>query len=173
MKISTSAFFGVGIFFVLILLVMAKTKKFYPVTNPLKRRTGSGDYGAFRSAHPSIPHQGQDFLVESGSAVYAAIDGKVRIANPYKDDPRFSGVEVIGTGKDSAYKVKAFYLSPTVQAGQEVKRGDVIGYAQDLGIKYDPRYTPNHTHVEVRVGGVVVNPTGYFDKDGAKTILIA
>lgn len=164
-----NGFLGVGIFFVLILFVMAKAKKFYPITSPLKRRKGAGDFGAYRSAHPATPHQGQDFLVAPGQPIYAAISGKVRIANPYKDDPRFSGVEVIGTGKDAAYKVKAFYLAPTVTGGQQVERGDVIGYAQDLGIKYSAS-TPNHTHVEVRVGGVVVNPTGYFPADSKPLI---
>lgn len=164
MNIRPQDFLGVGIVFLLILFVMGKTKKFAAVTSPLKRRKGVGDFGAYRSAHPTIPHQGQDFLVSPGSAVYAPISGRVRIAMPYRDDPRFSGVEVIGMGKEASYKVKVFYIQPTVTGGQLVNRGDVIGYAQDLGIKYSAS-TPNHVHVEVRVGGVVVNPTGYFGPD--------
>jgi len=150
--------------FLLMLYLMDKAQKFKGVTNPLKRRKcdagGCGHFGAYRSAHPTKPHQGQDFLIEPGEPVFAAISGKVRISPPYKDDPRFSGAEIIG----KVYKVKTFYFLPIVSAGQEVTEGDVIGYAQNLGLKFGG-HVPNHVHVEVRVGGVAVNPDGYFEKD--------
>ena len=147
-----------------IIVVMEKLTKFKDVTKPLRRRKGVGDFGAYRSAHPDIPHQGQDFLAVPGQEVFAPISGVVRIARPYKDDSRFSGVEIYGTG--GASKVKVFYISPAVAAGETVEAGQPIGTVQDLSVKYGAAFLPqNHVHVEVRRAGVVVNPTGYFGPD--------
>lgn len=147
-----------------IVIISDKMQKFKPVSSPLKRRKcdtgGCGHFGAHRSAHPDKPHQGQDFLIAPGAAVFAPISGKIRIAQPYATDNRFGGVEI----KGNVYAVKVFYFSPTVSGGDIVKAGDLIGYAQNLGIKYGS-VVPNHLHVEVRRAGMVTDPSPYFPKD--------
>lgn len=138
--------------------------KFFPVSVPLKRRKGVGDFGAYRSAHPTVPHQGQDFLVKPGQEIYAPISGKIRIAKPYASDNRFSGVEITGEN----YRVKVFYISPILENGEKIKSGQLLGYAQDLSIKYGKGFlSQNHVHVEVRKTGQTkaIDPDPYFPKD--------
>lgn len=164
MKVKPLDVLWVAVFFLIIIIILDKMQKFKDVTKPLKRRKcdsgGCGHFGARRSAHPDKPHQGQDFLVAPGSPVFAPTGGTIRIAQPYANDPRFSGVEI----KGRVYSVKVFYFAPNVQNGAIVKAGDLIGHAQDLGIKYGS-VVPNHLHVEVRKAGIVSDPSPYFGKD--------
>jgi len=150
-----------------IIYISDKMQKFKPLSHPLKRRKcdkgGCGYFGAPRSragTGKAHSHRGQDFLVLPGAEIYAPISGKVRIAAPYEKDPNYSGLEISG----KAYAVKMFYLSPTVQGGEYVNEGDLVGYAQDISQKYGS-IVPPHIHLEVRVGGVVVDPSPYFPAD--------
>ena len=47
-----------------------------------------------------------------------------------------------------------------VKAGQEVKRGDVIGYVGNTGLSAGP-----HLHYEVRKDGEAVNPANFYFND--------
>lgn len=102
---------------------------------------GSGLYGARRG---SRRHEGADYICEPGQAVFAPLSGTiVREAKPY-DAGEFSGVLIQGTYMD----VKMFYLTVAPELiGQIVKRGQVIGEAQDISKKY-PGITP-HVHLKI------------------------
>lgn len=113
---------------------------------------GSGQFGASRGARR---HQGLDIVARAGEQVKSPIDGDVmREALPYPADPRYRGVVIRGTGKFAGYEVKMFYVEGLF-CGQ-VKAGQVVGSAQNLGDKY-PGIT-NHVHLEVRYKGAVVSP---------------
>lgn len=147
---------------ILIVFIMQKTR-FKPAARPVIRRKcdkdGCGQFGASR-ANGTRKHQGQDFLVNPDQIIYAPISGKVRLLKPYKEDPRFNGVEISG----GFYSVKVFYFTPIVKNGETVSAGQVIGLAENLKIKYPG--IANHIHVEVRKGGVLMDPSPYFPADG-------
>lgn len=47
-----------------------------------------------------------------------------------------------------------------VRSGQNIKRGELIGYVGDTGISTAP-----HLHYEVMMNGVLINPVHYFFND--------
>lgn len=114
---------------------------------------GSGEYGASRNDHV---HQGTDFLCEPHGNVFAPYDGELtRVAAPYKNDSRFSGLEfnfLNGT------TMKVFYCVPNAKG--YYKKGDIIGKCQDISQKY--KSVPTHIHVEVRQNGVTINPVTFL-----------
>jgi hypothetical protein len=68
----------------------------------------------------------------------------IRIARPYANDSRFSGL-LVGNRHIRLY---LFYVAPLKDiVSSQVGMGKVIGTAQDIGLKY-PGITP-HIHVQV------------------------
>lgn len=146
----------------LVIVIMEKLTKLGQPTKPVKRRKGDGDFGAYRKAHPTKPHQGQDYLAAPGQDVFAPLDGTVRIGEPYPGDSRYKLVEI----KGGAYGVKLMYVLPIVKTGQKVSRGQKIGTVQNLILKYGASFlAQNHIHIEVRRAGLLVNPDRYFPDD--------
>ncbi|MEP7308639.1 MAG: peptidoglycan DD-metalloendopeptidase family protein [Acidobacteriota bacterium] len=94
-------------------------------------------------------HQGIDISTEKGNPVYATANGKVESAS-YSGD--FGNLIVIkhGFGLVTHYGHLSGYA---VHSGQEVKRGQVIGYVGSTG-----RATGSHLHYEILVNGSVLNP---------------
>ncbi|MEM6456955.1 MAG: M23 family metallopeptidase [Acidobacteriota bacterium] len=98
-------------------------------------------------------HNGLDIVAPRGTPIHASGDGIV-----------------IRAGRVGALG-KAVYLSHgfdvttryghmskiAVEPGDQVRRGDVIGYVGSTG-----RSTGNHLHYEVRIGGKPVDPRGYI-----------
>lgn len=98
-------------------------------------------------------HYGQDITVNSGTPVYAAADGTVKVV-------RYMG----GFGKaikiDHGYGYTSFYAHLSkfnVKRGQRIKRGDIIAYSGNTG-----RSTGPHLHYEVHYYGKPQNPLDYF-----------
>jgi len=104
---------------------------------------GMGVFGAFRKDRL---HDGTDYICKPGQAVKAPISGVItRIATPYKDDDRFSGVEIVGV----KVSVIMFYLDPIMSmVGGYVRKGEVLGYAQDISVKYGGGMLP-HIHLRI------------------------
>ena len=102
---------------------------------------GSGHYLAPRGDRR---HAGIDMVVAPGQDVLSPIDGVMaRVAKPYAKG-KWSGCVV----KNDQVEIKMFYMAPDKSlVSQEVKRGQVIGKAQDIGEKYKG-ITP-HVHVEI------------------------
>ena len=102
-------------------------------------------------------HAGLDFTASQGTPIYATADGKVKMAG--FDNSGFGNHVIInhGFGYETLYghmvRVKA-------RSGQNVKRGDVIGYVGSTGKSTGP-----HCHYEVHRNGVPVDPIYYFYND--------
>lgn len=98
-------------------------------------------------------HTGIDIATALGEPVHATADGtviKASMGNGY-------GREVIidhGHGIETLY---AHLSGFAVTAGQDVRRGDIIGYVGSSG-----RSTGPHLHYEVRIHDIPVNPHKYL-----------
>ncbi|MDL1912514.1 M23 family metallopeptidase [Chloroflexi bacterium CFX6] len=105
------------------------------------------------------PHHGVEFLNRFGTPVHAAGDGAVQFAGPDKEAiygpwADFYGNVVVIRHADEMYTLYAHLSKMEVQAGDEVKAGDVIGEVGQSGVA-----TGSHLHFEVRKGG---DGTDYF-----------
>jgi murein DD-endopeptidase MepM/ murein hydrolase activator NlpD len=59
------------------------------------------------------------------------------------------------------YKTRYAHMHEfAVRQGQNIKRGELIGYVGDTGLSTAP-----HLHYEVLMNGVLINPVHYFFND--------
>lgn len=141
--------------------MLASIPAIMPVANEDLKRTASG--WGYR-IHPIYKvrkmHYGMDFTAPVGTPVYSTGDGKV--------------IETSGTNRsragfgllvkiDHGYGYETLYShlnSFAIKAGQEVKRGDIIGYVGNSGGSTAP-----HLHYEVHRNGNAVNPQHYYFMD--------
>jgi murein DD-endopeptidase MepM/ murein hydrolase activator NlpD len=101
-------------------------------------------------------HKGLDFTAEVGTPIYATGDGKVSMAY-YSDS--YGNVVYIDHGFD--YETRYAHLVRfNVAAGEQVKRGEVIGFVGNTGLSVGP-----HLHYEVLYKGQHVNPINFFQRD--------
>lgn len=98
-------------------------------------------------------HEGVDFVVPTGTPVYASAGGVVEYAGPH---PQFGNLVEIdhGNGVVTRYAHNSKVL---VQVGQMVKRGEKISLSGSTG-----RATGPHVHFEVRFKGVAQNPARFL-----------
>jgi murein DD-endopeptidase MepM/ murein hydrolase activator NlpD len=94
-------------------------------------------------------HRGIDFGAPSGSPIYAVTDGVVNVAGYNGGFGRFVRINHAG-GIASGY---GHMSRIAVRAGQQVRRGQVIGYVGSSGLSTGP-----HLHYELYRNGVNVNP---------------
>lgn len=104
-------------------------------TDPI---TGSDDF-----------HPGLDISADRGAPVYATADGTVALAEKAGAYGNLITVDH-GYGLETRY---GHLLVMKVQAGQPVRRGDLIGLVGSTG-----RTTGPHLHYEIRVNGRILNP---------------
>jgi murein DD-endopeptidase MepM/ murein hydrolase activator NlpD len=132
-----------------------------PITNKDLKRTASG--WGYR-IHPIYKvrkmHWGMDFTAPVGTPVYATGNGRVTelagSVSGYNDLGHY-----VKINHDWGYETVYAHLSKyNVKQGQEVKRGDVIGYVGNSGASTAP-----HLHYEVHKEGQRVNPALYYFKD--------
>jgi len=116
-------------------------------------------FGARRSYQGSPPtgyHGGIDLAAPEGTAIYAAADGVVVMAEPVF----VRGNLVIldhGAGVHTLY----FHLSQlNVNVGQWVTAGELIGLMGTTGLS-----TGSHLHWEIRVGDVFVDPDEWLTQE--------
>ena len=98
-------------------------------------------------------HNGVDLAAARGTPVYATADGMVEMAKYWGS---YGNYVQIGHGGDLETRY-AHLSSYTVSDGQQVRKGDLIGYVGSTG-----RSTGPHLHYEVRVSGEPVNPVPYM-----------
>lgn len=121
--------------------------------------TDSFDGHRNRKTNPSR-NPGTDYGVALGTPVKAIADGKITGIVP-----TFTGAggRMIFQSFPSGHNADYLHLSRIdVVAGQDVKRGDVIGLSGGSGLGKENGYGP-HLHLSFRVGGQPTMGTGNID----------
>jgi murein DD-endopeptidase MepM/ murein hydrolase activator NlpD len=141
--------------------MLASIPAIMPVANEDLKRTASGwGYRIHPIYNVRKMHYGMDFTAPTGTPIYATGDGKVVEVKGSKSSRVGYGLVVKvdhGYGFETVYAhLNAF----DVRLGQEVKRGDIIGYVGNTGGSTAP-----HLHYEVHKNGSPVNPQYYYFKD--------
>lgn len=138
--------------------MMASIPAIQPVKNKELKRIASGFGRRIDPYYKKIKfHYGVDFSAPKGTPIYATGNGKV---TKTKRSRRGFGNHIVinhGYGYESLYAHMTKY---TVRKGQEVKRGDIIGYVGSTG-----KSTAPHLHYEVHKDGKKINPVYYFHND--------
>jgi len=94
-------------------------------------------------------HAGVDFAARSGTPIYAVTDGRVAFAGRHGGHGNYVKLAHSG-GLGTGY---AHMSRIAVRSGEQVKRGQVIGYVGSTGLSTGP-----HLHYEVYRNGKTVNP---------------
>lgn len=102
-------------------------------------------------------HNGIDFAASIGTPIYATADGTVS-----KVEVRFSGYgKMVEIDHGFGYRTRYAHMHDfAVKRGQQVKRGDLIGYVGNTGLSTAP-----HLHYEVFINDQRVDPVHYFFND--------
>ena len=109
-------------------------------------------------------HRGVDIAAAQGTPIKAVQDGRVVSAG----DAGSYGLCVV-IEDDKGYQSRYAHCSSlSVSAGQEVRRGDVIGAVGSTGNSTGP-----HLHLEVMLNGEYLNPAYFVDTgdDGASAVI--
>lgn len=102
-------------------------------------------------------HTGIDFAASIGTPIYATADGVVKEVSV-----KFSGYgKMVEIDHGFGYRTRYAHMHEfAVRTGQNVKRGDLIGYVGNTGLSTAP-----HLHYEVLINGGQVDPVHYFYND--------
>lgn len=109
-------------------------------------------------------HNGVDMLCPGGTAIGAIADGTVRISTEGYFGYGVAVVidHVINGQTVSTLYGHMIYGTRTVQVGQKVTAGQIIGQVGSTG-----RSTANHLHLEVKINGSLVDPMAWLRANGA------
>lgn len=126
-----------------------------PSRMPVENASLTSGYGMRN--HPVLgsrrAHRGVDLAMPTGTPVYATADGVVSKAEWFSSYGLYISVE-----HGAAIQTRFGHLSRlNVAAGQQVRKGDLIGFVGSTG-----RSTGPHLHYEVRIAGAAVNPVPYM-----------
>lgn len=147
-----------------LMALTSKTSRFAPINArpsiwPVDGRLIRSSYGSRMDpfSGEGAFHKGVDIAATMGTGVRVTADGIV-VHTGY--DSGYGRLIVVdhGNGMQTYY---AHLSAFRVHAGQEVRRGDIVGLVGSSG-----RVTAPHLHYEVRVGGAPVNPYFYLAKAG-------
>jgi murein DD-endopeptidase MepM/ murein hydrolase activator NlpD len=124
---------------------------------PLRQAWLSSGYGTRKDPFTGLMdfHAGLDLSADRGTPVLATADGVVESAG-YNGNYGNSIVLTHGYGIATRFGHLSGYA---IRIGQQVKRGDVIGYVGATG-----RATSAHLHYEILVGGRPINPLSLLSK---------
>ncbi|HTN13481.1 MAG TPA: M23 family metallopeptidase [Sphingomonadaceae bacterium] len=129
-----------------------------PSRSPLAKLTLTSGFGM--RTHPVLGgrrnHKGIDLAAPSGTPVYAPADGVVARADWFSSYGNYIQIEHGGELQTRYGHLSGF----AVHAGEQVHKGDLIGYVGTTG-----RSTGPHLHYEVRVAGEAVDPSPYLVGD--------
>ncbi|HEY3403922.1 MAG TPA: peptidoglycan DD-metalloendopeptidase family protein [Ohtaekwangia sp.] len=102
-------------------------------------------------------HTGIDFAASIGTPIYATADGVIKEVSV-----KFSGYgKMVEIDHGFGYRTRYAHMHEfAVRSGQNVKRGDLIGYVGNTGLSTAP-----HLHYEVLINGGQVDPVHYFYND--------
>jgi len=129
-----------------------------PISNKSLKSTASGWGYRF---HPIYKinqfHYGMDFTASIGTKIYATGDGVVKEVQSLGGGYGKYVVINHGFGYETLYGHMSNF---NVKPGDQVKRGNVIGYVGNTGTSTGP-----HVHYEVHKNGTPVNPQYFYFKD--------
>jgi len=129
-----------------------------PSRVPIENMSLSSSYGM--RVHPITGkvarHNGVDIPAPHGTPIYATADGIVGRAQRLGGYGNYVEIEH-GNAIQTRYGHMSSYI---VAPGQQVKKGQVVGYVGSTG-----RSTGNHLHYEVRIEGAPVNPMPFCRQD--------
>ena len=132
-----------------------------PSRMPLEGASLTSGFGM--RTHPVLggrrAHAGIDLAAKTGTPVYATADGVIGRADWYSSYGLYISINH-GASMETRY---AHLSRLAVAAGDNVKKGDLIGYVGSTG-----RSTGPHLHYEVRVDGLAVNPIPYMVESEAQ-----
>lgn len=138
--------------------MLAHTPAIQPVSNKDLNRIASGFGHRIDPIYKTVKmHEGLDFSAPAGTPIYATADGTVTIAGNTNNG---YGIHVVinhGYGYETLY---GHMLKVKVKTGQQVKRGQVIGYVGSTGKSTGP-----HCHYEVHKNGQHLDPVYFFYND--------
>ncbi len=137
---------------------LASIPAIQPVSNKQLNRIASG-FGMRIDPVYGTPkmHRGLDFTAPQGTPIYATGDGRVKTAARMEGGYGNHVIINHGYGYQTLY---GHMVRIKVRAGQQVKRGEVIGWVGSTGKSTGP-----HCHYEVSVNGQEVNPVYFFFND--------
>ena len=126
-----------------------------PSRMPLEHATLTSGYGMRN--HPVLRkrarHNGIDLAAPTGTPIYATADGTVERANWFSSYGNY-----IQIGHGNSIETRYAHLSRiAVNDGQQVRKGDLIGFVGSTG-----RSTGPHLHYEVRIDGRPVDPRPFM-----------
>lgn len=95
-------------------------------------------------------HRGADFAAPTGTPILASHDGRVRMAGWVGGAFEKGGNLVYLTAHDNSYETSYQHMvsAPIVSVGQNVSKGQVLGYVGSTGYSFGP-----HLHFELWLGG--------------------
>ncbi len=138
--------------------LLSHTPAIQPVSNKDLNRTASGFGYRIDPIYKTVKfHAGLDFTAPQGTPIYATADGIITTAGNTGDGYGNHVVINHGYGYETLYghmvRVKA-------RDGQQVKRGEVIGWVGSTGKSTGP-----HCHYEVHKNGQKIDPIYFFYND--------
>ena len=127
---------------------------------------GAGGFRAPRDGGQRL-HMGCDILTLPGDSILAPIEGIISRVGLAKAGTELGSIHITGTGDYAGWHVKMFYVlhGQSVHAGDSVKKGTILGIAQDVAGFYHtafpqrPKTMRNHIHIELRMN---VDPARFF-----------
>lgn len=120
---------------------------------PTPSRLVTSKYG-YRSAFRRV-HKGIDVKVYTGDTIYAAFDGKVRVA---KFDAGGYGYYILLRHNNGLETIYGHLSKQLVGVNDEVKAGEPIGLGGNTGRSFG-----SHLHFETRLLGQAIDPALLFD----------
>lgn len=118
-----------------------------------------GSYKYITTQYGQGGHKGVDLAAPQGTPIYAAADGVVTVAAYHYSYGNYVSIYHGSADDGSTYATLYAHMmqAPSVASGQEVKKGDLIGYVGNTGYSFG-----NHLHLELRVNGARTNPLSYI-----------
>lgn len=119
-----------------------------PINGPMSQRFGndfiSGGVWYYKSMG-QLGHNGNDYAADEGTPVYAAADGVVDFEGDATNDPwtLWYGGIYVRLRHDDCFTGYAHLSSTVIDKGQQVARGQLIGYSGSTGAATGP-----HLHFE-------------------------
>ena len=126
-----------------------------PSRMPMDNATLTSGYGM--RTHPVLRkranHNGIDLAAPTGTPIYATADGVIERANYFGSYGNY-----IQIGHGNEIETRYAHLSRIIVSdGQQVRKGDLIGFVGSTG-----RSTGPHLHYEVRIDGRPVDPRPFM-----------